>query len=332
MAQIEYYGIHIPLIREYVEYKRTLGFKMVAEERILNSLSSYACDHEYHTIGFTKSFVDKWTSPKPMESPKSRMNRICCLRGFSYFLAMKGYETHIPKIPKCVSNFVPYIFSNTEMISIFKECDSIYLKRNSNKTIAHIMPCLIRLLYATGIRIGEALALTHKDIHLEAKYLFLKSTKNGQDRIVPISESLHKVICDYIDFKRKFGYDCNENAFLFINRNRQRCGFGRIRNLFGEILTKAGIQHQGRGKGPRIHDLRHTFCVRSLAKLSKEGLDMYCSMPILMTYVGHQSLASINKYIRATNENYPNLLTQLSAAYKGIFPSVGIDNDDYEEI
>lgn len=332
MEHVEYYGIHIPLIREYVEYKRTLGFKMTKEERVLYSLSSYACDHEYHAIGFSKSFVDEWASPRPMESPKSRKNRICCLRGFSYFLAMKGYETHVPKIPKCVSNFVPYIFSNTEMTAIFKACDSICLKRNSNKTIAHIMPCLIRLLYATGIRIGESLALTHKDIHLEAKYLFLKSTKNGQDRIVPISESLCKVLYGYIDFKKKYGYDCNDNAYLFINREGYPCSFGRVHELFVEILMKAGIQHQGKGKGPRIHDLRHTFCVRSLAKLSKEGLDMYCSMPILMTYVGHQSLVSINKYIRATNDNYPNLLNQLSTAYKGIFPSVGIDNDDYEEI
>ena len=332
MEKIEHYGIHLPLVEEYICYKRNLGFKMGVEENILLSLSDYACEHGCSSIEFTKSFVDEWVSSRATESQKSRNNRICCFRGFSYFLVMKGYKTYIPKIPKFHSNFTPYIFSESEMNLIFRECDSIRLKKVSSSTITHIIPCIIRLLYATGVRIGEAIALNHKDVRLNEKHLFLKGTKNGQDRIVPLSESICDICRDYITFKKRCAISCNDESPFFTNRRGERCKPSGVRSIFERILIKAGVPYQGDGKGPRVHDLRHTFCVRAMAKLSKEGFDMYYSMPILMTYVGHQSLASINKYIRMTNEHYPNLLNKLSTTYKGLFPSVGIDSEDYEEL
>jgi integrase/recombinase XerD len=55
------------------------------------------------------------------------------------------------------------------------------------------MPVLLRLLYSTGIRIGEALSLTEEDINLAENYLRVKDSKNGKHRIIPISNSLVSV-------------------------------------------------------------------------------------------------------------------------------------------
>jgi len=75
---------------------------------------------------------------------------------------------------------------------------------------------------------------------------------------------------------------------------------------------------------------RHTMCCNALLKMSEAGMDLYYSMPILSTYIGHQSIEATNKYVRLTSEIYPNLLNKVNAAYKYIFPEIGIDASDFE--
>ena len=69
----------------------------------------------------------------------------------------------------------------------------------------------------------------------------------------------------------------------------------------------------------RLHDLRHTFAVHSLAKMAEEGMDLYCSLPILSTYLGHQSLRATNNYVRLTSEMYPELIRKIDIIGFDIF-------------
>jgi integrase len=325
------YGIHVPFIEKYISYKRSLGYRMKSDEKLLYAISKYACDEQYKNIGFSKAFVDKWTAKRPNESDKTRNTRICCFRGFSFYLQMLGYETYIPKTPIARSNFTPYIYTNGEMSRIFAECDKIKCRHYRATSIVHNIPLILRMLYATGMRISEALSIKHKNIYWEHNVILLTNTKNGQDRLIPISLSLRKECAEFMNFKRENGIDCSDDAYFFSSRALGQCSIGAVSKLFHDILIKAGIPAGVNGKGPRLHDLRHTFCVKSLSEMSKKGIDMYYSMPILMTYVGHKSLASINKYIRLTNENYPYLLNKLADVYNGIFPEINLDND-YEEL
>lgn len=66
-----------------------------------------------------------------------------------------------------------------------------------------MMPTLFRLLYGTGLRLGEALALEERDVNLKEKYLIIRQSKNGTERIVPLSESLANVCRQYRDGKRR---------------------------------------------------------------------------------------------------------------------------------
>lgn len=71
-----------------------------------------------------------------------------------------------------------------------------------------------------------------------------------------------------------------------------------------------------------FHDLRHTFAVHSLAKMAEEGMDLYCSLPILSTYLGHQSLRATNNYVRLTSEMYPELIRKIDIIGFDIFPKM----------
>ena len=91
---------------------------------------------------------------------------------------------------------------------------------------------------------------------------------------------------------------------------------------FRKILVRAGIPYAGGHQGPRIHDLRHTFAVHSLAKMAESGLDLYCALPYLSTYLGHQSIRATNGYVRLTAEMYPGLLKNIDTVCLNVFPKI----------
>ena len=209
------------------------------------------------------------------------------------------------------------------MAAIFRECDKLTLTRHYMNSVRCTMPCLVRMLYGTGIRIGEAMKLTHRDVDFTQGVLILRECKNGQDRLVPMSLSLREICKDWVAYKERLGLSVDAGSPFFTSANGLRFSESSIYEIFRIVLQRAGIGHGGRSKGPRLHDLRHTFCVNALVKLSEEGMDLYCSMPILMTYMGHQSLEATNRYVRLTKEMYPYLLMKMDDTYKYVFPEIG---------
>lgn len=324
------YGIYAGLIAQYVEYKRSLGFKMEDTEERLRCFDQLATLRNETKVGISKSLSDAWSEPLPMESGCNRYNRISILRGFSAYLQLLGYKSYIPRLPRYRSTFTPHIFTRHEMAAIFRECDRLHVHRHYMYSAKCAIPTLTRLLYGTGIRIGEALKLKHQDVILTDGYLVLHECKNGQERIVPLSLSVREVCKDYVMYKESMGLAIGPDKPFFTAPDGTPCNSCTIYELFRMVLQRAGIPHGGRGKGARLHDLRHTFCVNALVQMSGTGQDLYHSMPVLMTYIGHQSLEATNRYVRLTEEMYPNLLKKVDEAYKYVFPEIGVDlfNDD----
>lgn len=324
------HGIYTALIKQYIAYKRSLGFKMEDTEERLRRFDRLTIARGEASIGISRELFEQWSAPFPVESEVNRYNRISMLRQFSSYLQTIGYRSHIPKLPKYRSTFIPYIFTKAEVASIFRASDKLFLKRKYMYSQVGAMPTLLRMLYSTGLRVGEALNLKHGDVDLDRGYLVLRACKNGQERLVPPSMSLVEVCKDYCAYKQSQLIDTGPATYFFTAPDGSRCRPATVYEHFRTVLYKAGISHKGRGKGPRLHDLRHTFCVNALVKMSEAGMDLYYSMPVLSTYVGHQSIEATNKYVRLTSEMYPDLLDKVNAAYKYIFPEIGIDGSDFK--
>lgn len=317
------HGIYAELITQYIDYKRAMGYKMTDTEERLRRFDRLSIDRNEASIGITKELFDAWSQPYPMESECNRYGRISLLKGFSLYLQLLGYESYVPRMPKYRSTFTPHIYTGQEMAGIFKECDKLMVRRHCMYSIKCVMPVLIRMLYGTGIRIGEAVRLTHGDVDLGNGVLVLRECKNGQDRIVPMSLSLREICKDYVAYKESIGLPMEPDKPFFASPDGRACVAGTVYGQFRVVLQRAGIGHGGRSSGPRLHDLRHTFCVNALVKLSESGQDLYCSMPVLMTYMGHQSLEATNRYVRITQEMYPSLLKKVDETYRYVFPDIG---------
>lgn len=320
MGRIHCHGIYGELIAKYIEHKRNLGYKMQRTDTDLASFDKLATERGEEPMGISKELCDIWCMPRPMESNRTRHSRMSSLKGFSLFLNMLGYDSYIPQLPKYQTNFVPHIYSKDEMERIFKESNKVKTNCGILSHANCALPTIIRMLYGTGMRVGEAINLTHGDINVDTGTVLIKGTKNGQQRIVVMSRSLIEVCKDYIAHKEMMELPIDSGSPFFTYADGHPCKKETLGQQFRRILLRAGIPHGGRGNGPRLHDLRHTFCVNSLVQMSEAGLDLYYSLPILMTYIGHQSLEATEQYVRITQAMYPKLLNQVDVAYSSIFP------------
>ncbi len=324
----KYYSVFGPFIIHFFEYKNSLGYKYKDAGYALSLFDQLALENDVSEVTITKELSDKYGNKRPNESEKTRYNRIQVLCQFARFLCNLGFRSHITKLPRIKSTFTPFVFSRDEMKAIFRVCDNLTPSRNHNSSVFSV-PVLIRLLYGTGMRIGEALYLSCHDINLEEQYITLRNCKNGKDRMVPLSDSLAIVCEGYLRYRELIPLLSKSDRF-FIKPDGSPLSTHTAYMWFRKIIYTAGISHGGRGYGPRMHDLRHTFSVHSLACMCESELDLYHALPILSTYLGHQSLEATDKYVRLTAEIYPNLLKKASDICSSVFPLIPSNIHDDE--
>ena len=98
---------------------------------------------------------------------------------------------------------------------------------------------------------------------------------------------------------------------------------------FRKFLWNAGIAHRGKGRGPRIHDFRHTYAVHCLKKWAEQEKDLTAYLPVLKTYMGHYSFEETAYYLRMTADVFPHITLKLEAQYLNIIPQLeGEFNDE----
>lgn len=319
------YALHI---KNFIEMKRTFGYKYTRQEGMLFLIDELAYQRKESQEGITKEFVEAWKKITRNQTENYTYSRVSVLALFSSYLSDLGIKTYIPKLPPSRKEkyALPYIYSIKEVNALFSASDGLRLQIMSYNSCLFSIPILLRFLYATGLRIGEALILKIDKVNLEKNYILIKDSKNSKERIIPISESLAVTLKDYIYYRNKLPLRTkSENLFIKLNGDPLR-HTGALAAQFRKCLLKAGIQFTGNKQGPRIHDLRHTFACHSLANMARSGIDLYTSLPILSAYLGHQSLEATNRYVRLTSNIFPELIEDIDALCINVFPKT----EEYE--
>ena len=305
-----------PYICDFVDQKRALGNKYNASVEVFNAFDRFCNEQGLTTISISMDFLSLWEEKRPHENRNTQIMRISYVRQLCMYLHNNGHDvpgTFHPG-PKRSQEFVPYIFSKEELKRLFTAIDST--KSSPASPLRHlVMPALFRLIYTCGLRVNEALRLKVNDVDLEQGILIIYGAKGDRDRMVGISDSMQKYLINYrnnssvTDFASEYFFPSPDGGFY---------DSSTIYAYFREYLFKAGIPHRGRGKGPRIRDLRHTFAVHVLNKWSAEGKDMYTCLPILRVYLGHCNLKGTEKYLRLI----PDAYGELTSPFKNRFQKI----------
>ena len=312
-------------LEAFVEHKRTLGYKYDTTRENLQRFSIFTLNYSIEDKVLSKKVVTDWCSKRKNESTRHWAHRSSDLRQFAVYLQNLGYDVFIP--PKCRTTthdeYIPYIFTHEEIERFLQVVDSIQPHPLSNKNASY--PLLFRLLYCCGLRISEALKLKIFDVDFDKGVLFIRESKFCKDRIIPMPASLADM---FVRYHALFNKNNAPEDYYFRNKNGNSLRRDCVYKIYRNLLWKTGISHGGKGRGPRLHDVRHVFCVHSLAKQVKAGVDLYVALPILSTYVGHRSVAATQRYVRLTAEAYPELIEQVSNTCAYVLPEVTEDETD----
>lgn len=319
----EFQSVFAPFIYDYLEIKDATGQKYTSPGNILRQFDRYCSLNGVEEPNLTEVIVNDWLSTKTGEKNSTHSTRISVLRCFSKYLSASGNIISwnpYPGYTSRVSKYVPYIFCKDEMLQIFASADLMPVSCGRSR-FHFAFPIILRVLYGCGLRVSEALKLTIRDVDLENGFISVRSAKFDKQRRIPISKSLLIALRNYmVKNQELIGVDAY--GFFFPNANGECYSQRTVYDKFRTILWQSGIPHQGKGKGPRVHDLRHTFAVHSLQQNIKQGKDMYVSLTILMTYLGHSKLSSTEYYLRLTAEVFPDFLQKSDTVCAVAIPEV----------
>ena len=309
-------------IRDFVALKRGSGFLYNSEAKMLKRFDKFVIDSGQVTCDMPRRLFEEYTAKTIQDSDRNHHARYILIRQLSQFMQLHGYDAYIPHegyASKQKSNFVPYIFTEAELRRLFLAAESYKLppQAHNNSKLGLILPIIFKLLYGGGFRISELTHLKLSDIDFENGMIKVVHSKFQSERLVPLSESLMILLKAYAE---KAHPEKKPSAIFFPKPNGTVYTEKAMYQHFRDLLWTAGISHGGKGNGPRLHDIRHTFAVHRLKYWAREGLDVSTMLAHLSAYMGHKNLNATGEYLRLTFDAFPDVTKVLEASYGHLIP------------
>jgi integrase/recombinase XerD len=302
--------------------KRAVGYKYDAEERVLARFEAF-CRAEFPGLEtVTKSSAEAWiTAARERGVRRATLQGLAApVRELARWLGRRGTEAYVlpaRTLPR-PARYVPHIYTDRELADLFAQTDRCHY--SSEAPFRHlVMPVLFRTVYACGLRSSEARLLRPGDVDVGAGVLQVRDAKGGKDRQVPVSGPLRERLGGY---RARMAGQLGWEWFFPGGSAGQPLALLNVYKNFRRFLWQARISHGGRGHGPRVHDLRHTFAVNNLRTWFAAGEDVSALLPVLQACMGHSSISDTAYYLRLTAESYPHIAARIQREYGGIVPPV----------
>lgn len=306
-------------IAEHISLKQSLGYKYIAESNRLSHFAAFT-QKKYPTAqSLSREIVLDWCTKNTYESPATHCARASVIRQLAIFMDSIGKQVYI--LPKGYfptgEQYVPHIFTKDELNRFFRATDQcVYVSECPFRHL--IMPLYYRMIYTCGLRPQEARLLKKEDVDLDQGILSIQHSKKDASRLVPMSAALRDRCRHY-----SVNVRLSESDWFFPGLKGKPMTAGNAYHNFRRFLWKIGISHGGRGKGPRIYDFRHTFACHCLKKWVSEQKDLNAYLPVLKTYMGHDSFEDTAYYLRLTADVFPDILMKLEGCFPNIVPRIG---------
>lgn len=281
---------------DYLTVRRGLGYKL---ERAESLLSDFVNHVEAQGSSFvTTNLALAWATLPAKASPNWKAERLCVVRGFAKYRHAFDPRTELPSqglLPFRKKRKTPYLYSDKDIEELLNACTGICTPLKACTYVT-----LIGLLAATGMRVGEAIALDRADIDWPNKLLVVRDSKFRKSREIPIHPTTIEALRTYAR-KRDKVFPSLRTPSFFVSQAGTRLIYNNVHRNFLALLRRAGLSER-RPRRPRIHDLRHTFALKTLLSWYKAGVNVESRLPLLSTYLGHVCPTNTYWYLTATPE------------------------------
>lgn len=289
-------------LERYLTIRRSLGYGLGTTERNLRKFIAFAESENAECIS-TALFL-RWQKAFGSANRQTWARRLGMVRLFAQWLHCLDSKHEVPPqglIPGRYRRARPYIYSEEEIRRIVETAAEL---PSINGIRSLTISTLFGLIAVTGLRISEALSLDVADVDLDSGVLILRRGKFGKARLLPVSDSATLHLADYAGERDRL-LGAPPKAF-FVSDRGERVTDCSARYNFATVCQTMGLRSAQKfnrhGRGPRIHDLRHTFAVRTLLNWYRTSADPAREMIKLTTYLGHTTPAHTYWYIEAVPE------------------------------
>jgi integrase len=281
----------------YLQTRRSFGFALVQAGVELGSLIRYA-EQIGHTGPLTTALAAQWAQQPKQCAPSYWALRLEIVRRFAEFWFAYEPRTQVPapgRLGPLYLRRAVHIYSAEEVGSLVAAASAL---GRVHPLRATTFSTLVGLLDCTGLRIGEALGLSDQDIDWSAGLLTIRHAKNGHTRLVPVQPSTVEALQHYRSLRTKV-IGAGVAPRLFVTNEGKPLGYFGVSVAFRKLRRTLGWTQP---PVPRLHDLRHTFAVRTLLAWYRSGEPVGPKLWTLSTYLGHQHLADTYWYLTAVPE------------------------------
>ncbi len=286
----------------YLTIRCSLGYDLRTSARVLRRFVAFAEKEDADHI--TTELFLRWQDAFGHAHRETWAARLGMVRLFAKWLHGIDSRNEVPPqalIPARYRRSRPYIYSREEIRRIIHgaaELPSIYGLRG--------LTCatLFGLIAVTGMRVSEAISLDVRDVDLKSGVLTIRRGKLGKARLLPLSNSAKAHLAAYA--KEGHRLQGGHPEAFFRSERGGRLTDCCARYNFAVVCKGIGLRpvqkFHRHGRGPRIHDLRHTFAVHTLLNWYRTGRDAAREMIKLTTYLGHTNPVHTYWYIEAVPE------------------------------
>lgn len=286
-------------LHDYLALRRSLGFKLCKSGGYLRHFVDFM--ERKRACHITTALALHWAKLSPDANPAWWASRLGFVRGFARYRSATDTRTEVPPVgllPHHYRRPAPYLYADDEIHRLIKAAGEL-------PSFVGLRPwtysTVLGLLAVTGLRVGEAIRLHRDDVDIKQGLLRIRQTKFGKDRFVPLHPSTTRALARYIR-RRNDLYPVQAYPHFFLSDQGKPLTDCMVRWTFVKLSRQIKIRGPAASSGPRLHDFRHRFAVRTLLTWYRTGVDVEARMPALSTYLGHAHVTDTYWYLSAAPE------------------------------
>ena len=281
-------------VKDYLAIRRALGYELERHGRLLPQFIEFLEAQEATVI--STSLALAWATQPADASVRWWSERLAVVRGFARHVQASDPRTEVPTadlLPAKPQRAVPYLYSEAEIERLMAAARTIRTPLR-----AATYETLIGLLAVTGMRVSEAIVLDRSDVELTGGGLTVRRGKNGKSREVALHATTVAALERYAWVRDELCPHPKGPSFLITSAGG-RLHRGDVWHGFDWLRRRCGLDQKTLGRRARLHDLRHTFVLRTLLSWYREDRDVEAQLPSLSTFLGHVDPSSTYWYFEA---------------------------------
>jgi len=261
-------------LAEYLAVRRALGYRLERPEKLLCQFLDHLDASGSDQI--TVEHALAWAT-LPAGGTHWHAMRLQAIRGFARYLHEVDPRVEVPAaemLPDRPHRATPYLYSDRQILALMRAASTL---RTPHRAAS--FRTLFGLLAVTGMRIGEAVGLDRSDFDSDHGVLVVRHGKFAKSRELPLHPSTTGALRRYLRREDRPRPATSTDALL-VSSAETRLLICNVQSTFRMLRRRARIKPRSDACRPRLHDIRHSFAVRTMLDAYRAGGDVAPSLAV----------------------------------------------------